>query len=131
MREARFRGLVTRALGQLPDRIFVGVENVAVLVRSAPSSNQRSTVRRASTLLGLYEGVPQIVREDKPIYPDRITLFQWAIEAEAQDTGQSVLAVIHATLVHEIGHHLGLTDRDLRHLERRKWLHPPGDTRRV
>lgn len=119
MQERWFRGLVTRALWQLPERIFVGVENIAVLIRPVPNQSQRTTIRRAQTLLGLYEGVPQIERLDPPLYPDRITLFQRAIEAEARATGERVITIIRATLIHEIGHHLGLTDRELHRLERR------------
>lgn len=120
MRRVAFLGLVTRAFRSLPGEFRPLVVNTVVLVESRPSAEQlRANGIRRGTLLGLYEGVPHTERgELPPLYPDRITLFQAPIEAEARASGQSTLAVIRTTLAHEIGHHFGLGEAEIRALER-------------
>ncbi|MGI6103556.1 MAG: metallopeptidase family protein [Patescibacteria group bacterium] len=122
MRRTSFLGLVTRAYRSLPPEFLAWLQNVAILVEDAPTREQlRENGVRRGTLLGLYEGVPQTEREGGwPLLPDRITLFQDAIEAEALEQGCSVFAVIRTTLAHEIGHHFGLDEAAVRALEARE-----------
>jgi predicted Zn-dependent protease with MMP-like domain len=70
-------------------------------------------------LLGLYQGNPLTERslEWGGGLPDRIVLYQRPIEHWARADGAAVAEVIRETLVHEIGHHLGLDEEDLQRLE--------------
>lgn len=122
MRRTTFRGLVTRAYHSLSPEFRAWLQNVAILVEDVPTREQCCEHRvRRGTLLGLYEGVPQTAREGSwPLLPDRITLFQEAIEAEAREQGCSVLSVIRTTLAHELGHHFGLDEAAVRALEARE-----------
>lgn len=45
--------------------------------------------------------------------PDRITLFRKNIEAVAE-TPSEVRAVVRDTLIHEIGHYFGMSEREIR-----------------
>jgi predicted Zn-dependent protease with MMP-like domain len=48
-----------------------------------------------------------------PVVPDTITLYRKNIEAVAASSEQ-VPSVIRDTLLHEIGHYFGMTEREIR-----------------
>jgi predicted Zn-dependent protease with MMP-like domain len=49
------------------------------------------------------------------VLPDKISLYKRNIEAISSDREQ-IYRQIRKTLLHEIGHHFSLTDRDLRRM---------------
>ena len=55
--------------------------------------------------------------------PDRVTLFQGPIE-RAASSWRDVPQVIYDTLWHELAHHLGMNEKEVRAAERRRgrWL---------
>jgi predicted Zn-dependent protease with MMP-like domain len=64
-------------------------------------------------LLGLYHGTPYGDRgQGDPPMPDRITLFKRPILEEAEDRDH-LIEIIQDTVLHEIGHWLGLEDDEL------------------
>jgi predicted Zn-dependent protease with MMP-like domain len=68
-------------------------------------------------LLGLYEGVPLPRRGIDygvvPVMPDTITLFQNNIESIARSESD-VRRQIRETLIHEIAHHFGMDEDEIR-----------------
>ncbi|MDZ7629018.1 MAG: metallopeptidase family protein [Parvularculaceae bacterium] len=72
-------------------------------------------------LTGLYEGA-DIVRQsidDIAREPNHVHLYRQPILAEWIDEGDIALgALIRHVLVHEIGHHFGLSDDDIHRIER-------------
>jgi len=116
MDDNKFRELVKEALDSLPKEFAEKLNNVSVTVDEFPTPYQlrKSKLPPYSLLLGLYEGVPQTKRG---IYysniPDKITIFKNAILQVCQ-TEEDVRAQVRATVVHEIGHHFGLSEADLR-----------------
>lgn len=66
------------------------------------------------TLFGLYTGIPLTERTSSygMVLPDKITLYQRSIE-EGCRTKEEVQAQIRTTLLHEIGHHFGLSEEEL------------------
>ncbi len=108
-----FERLVADALDGLPDAILRMLDNVAVVVADEPTPHQRSHVRLADNevLLGLYEGIPLTERTSGygAILPDKVTIFQRAIEAQCDSEAELVAEVRH-TVVHELAHHLGISD---------------------
>lgn len=115
MDEEKFRQLVAQALDSLPEEFAKKLNNVEVVVEEFPNVYQirKSKLPPYSLLLGLYEGVPQTKRG---IYysaiPDKITIFKNAIERVSR-TEEDVKNQVRKTVMHEIGHHFGLSDEDM------------------
>ncbi len=71
-------------------------------------------------LTGLYEGADLVSRsiDDVAREPNHVHLYRQAILAEWIDEGDIALdALVLHVLVHEIGHHFGLSDDDMRRIE--------------
>jgi predicted Zn-dependent protease with MMP-like domain len=71
-------------------------------------------------LTGLYEGVDLTRRslDDIPSGPNHVHLYRQPILAEWIDNGETTLGeLIRHVLVHEIGHHFGLSDDDMERIE--------------
>ena len=71
-------------------------------------------------LTGLYEGVPLTERsvEQSGNLPDRVRLFRRPILDEWADGGDTLEHLVAHVLIHEIGHHFGLSDADMHALEK-------------
>ena len=107
---ARFATLVADALDSIPEDIASKMDNVAVVVDDfAPPGR----------LLGLYEGVPLTNRshygEGGMVMPDRVTIFRRSICAMC-NSDQEVVDQVRMTVIHEVGHHFGLSDERLHEL---------------
>jgi len=89
------------------------MENVVVLVTDVPTAQQRG--RFGPGLLGLYEGVPLTDRTAhySGAMPDKITLFRKNLEASCS-APEELEARIRDVVMHEIAHHFGITDAELR-----------------
>ena len=105
---ARFEGMVEAALDSLPERLGRLMSNVAVMVQHEPGP---------PGLLGLYEGIPLTSRTTgyAGVLPDRITIYRLAICAVCQ-TEYDVIDQVRRTVVHEVGHHFGISDARLTEL---------------
>ncbi len=70
-------------------------------------------------LTGLYEGVPLTERsvEQSGTLPDRVRLFRRPILDEWADGDDTLEHLVAHVLIHEIGHHFGLSDEDMHTLE--------------
>ena len=72
------------------------------------------------SLSGLYEGLPLGLKDSGAVaaMPDRIRLFREPILDEWIERGDETLEHLVAhVLVHEVGHHFGLSDADMAALE--------------
>ena len=110
---AAFERCVAEAYAQIPERIRNRFRNVAIVIQDAPTREQLDThdVSSEETLYGYYEGTPLTERggEGEPLLPDRITIFQGPIEEDCMSAAE-VRNEVHATLRHELAHHLGIED---------------------
>jgi predicted Zn-dependent protease with MMP-like domain len=74
-------------------------------------------------LLGLYQGTP--LNERGWSYgnqlPDRISLFQRAIEDDCHGDPDDIVVAIGETLIHELGHYFGMTEEQIMDIEERYW----------
>ena len=114
MRRDKFEELARRAIERLPEEFQARLENVDIMVEDRPTAKQRG--RRGREILGLYEGVPQPERENYNLaLPDRITLFQKPIESMGR-TDEEIEVEIEHTIIHEIAHHFGIDDKQLREM---------------
>ena len=70
-------------------------------------------------LSGIYEGVPLTQRsvEQSGTLPERIRLFRRSILDEWAASDDTLEHLIAHVLVHEVGHHFGLSDDDMHALE--------------
>lgn len=70
-------------------------------------------------LTGVYEGIPigQRSVDTSGTLPDRIRLFRQAILAEWAEEGEPFEHLVRHILIHEVGHHFGLSDDDMHALE--------------
>lgn len=112
---SEFEDLVRAALEGLPDRFLDRMNNVDVVVESAPTQAQlvRNRVGPGSLLLGLYEGVPLTAREHYGlVLPDKITIFQRPLESICS-TPEELVRQVRDTVVHEVAHHFGIGDEKL------------------
>jgi len=115
----RFEELVAEAIDGLPEWVLARLENVVVLAApwATPAQAQAARTGAGKTILGLYEGVP-LTRRGRAYSmrpPDRITLFHLALEQMATSE-QALKRTIQRTIVHEIGHHFGFDEEQIRGL---------------
>ena len=70
-------------------------------------------------LSGLYEGIPLTERsvEQSGTLPERIFLYRRPILDEWADGEETLEHLVAHVLIHEVGHHFGLSDDDIHALE--------------
>jgi len=105
----RFEQLASEALASLPVELAAQIENLAVIVDDQAAGR---------SLFGLYEGIPLTKRGPlsySGVMPDRITLYQTTICRHCMSE-EEVIAQIRKTVVHEVGHHFGISDPRLEEL---------------
>lgn len=117
MTEDAFVAKMEEALAELPDSIRDYLKNVAIMVEDIPdvAALKSETPVLSPSLLGLHRGLPPAldsVENKAPTLPNEILLFRKNIEIAAQDEGD-LIDLIGSTLIHEIGHYLGLDEEDL------------------
>jgi predicted Zn-dependent protease with MMP-like domain len=111
-----FRRLVLQAIASLPPVVAQRLENVEVVVEDRPTRAElaMAEVEPPGTLFGLYTGTPLTERNSSygMVLPDKITLYQRSIEETCRSRDE-VREQIRITLMHEIGHHFGLSEHEL------------------
>jgi predicted Zn-dependent protease with MMP-like domain len=109
-----FELLVENALRSIPWRFRRQMKNVAIVVEREP---------RRPGLLGLYEGRPIASRSvfEGFAMPDKITIFQGPHERLAHTRAQ-LEQMVTDTLWHEIAHHFGMDEAQVRKAERRRGI---------
>ena len=70
-------------------------------------------------LSGLYRGRPVGLKsiDDSATLPDMIFLYRRALLDEWIERGETLEALVAHVMIHEIGHHFGLSDADMHALE--------------
>jgi predicted Zn-dependent protease with MMP-like domain len=113
MDRGAFEALISDAIGGLPEEFRNKLKNVAIIVQDYPSEEllDDAGVPPGDALFGLYEGVPLTERGffDAPLEPDRILIFQRAIE-DACNSPEEIKEELKITLAHEIAHFFGMDD---------------------
>jgi predicted Zn-dependent protease with MMP-like domain len=116
MRRAAFERLVAQALDSLPPRFAERLRNVAVMVEARPSREVAAEL--GGDILGLYQGASEM--EQSPMapyeFPEIVVIYQQNIEAVCR-TDAEIVEEVRKTVVHEIGHHFGLSDAEMEEWE--------------
>ena len=117
MNRKDFETAVAEALDNLPPEFADLMSNVLVQVIEKPDAETLASVDldpRHDTLFGLYTGVPLDERGGwyGNVLPDVIVLYRKPLLA-ACSTRSALVHEIQLTLLHEIGHHFGLSDDEM------------------
>jgi predicted Zn-dependent protease with MMP-like domain len=114
--KTRFGELVERALREVPAPIAQHLEEVAVEIhdRATPSQRRGAGLNGNELLLGLYVGHPTTERSvfHDGYLPDRIYIFQRDVEL-VSSSEEELVQQVRTTVLHEIGHHFGMSEEDL------------------
>jgi predicted Zn-dependent protease with MMP-like domain len=116
MSDEEFEKLVAEALDSLPQEFAEKLDNVSVTFADNPSEYQlrKMKLHQGVLLFGLYEGVPATRRGNYAgALPDKITIFKNSI-LHISHTPEEIKSQVRATVIHEIGHHFGLSDAELK-----------------
>jgi len=118
MEQAQFEQLIREAIDVVPERLQQKMNNLAFVVEEFARPG-RGRITRQHILLGLYEGVPLTRRGENysGVLPDKITIFQQPIEELSGHDNEKIRAMVYDVVWHEIAHHFGFTERDVRQWE--------------
>ena len=112
---AQFEGYVEEALGSVPARFRKYLENVVVVVEEEPedADYDETDTPDDEELFGIFRGVPFFERDAAVAnLPAQIAIFRGPILRSTATRGEAVNE-IRDTVVHEIGHMLGLDDEEM------------------
>jgi len=109
VQRARFERLVAQALDNLPPQFAQRLTNIAVIVEPRPSREVAKDL--GADILGLYQGASEMEQSPMAPYelPEVIVVYQENIEAVCR-TDEEIIEEIRKTVIHEVGHHFGLSD---------------------
>ncbi|MCH8201175.1 MAG: metallopeptidase family protein [Chloroflexi bacterium] len=119
MTRSEFQNVVSQALEELPEEFQQAIENLDVQVRWAPTAAERRQhrLRPGTDLFGAYLGVPLTKRTHgySMVAPDLIVIYQRSHERVGRTT-KAMVAQARKTLLHEIGHYMGIDEDRLHEL---------------
>lgn len=119
---AEMEELARRALDRLPADFRRHLGDIVFQVQDFADEETLAGVglQEPYELTGVYEGLPLTEKsvEHAGQLPDRVRLFRLPILLEWCERGDETLEhLIAHVLIHEIGHHFGLSDGDMHALE--------------
>jgi predicted Zn-dependent protease with MMP-like domain len=113
--------LARRALDALPKPFSDSIGDIVLLVEEFADEATLDSlgIDDPFTLSGLYEGIPLTERsvEQSGTLPERVRLFRRPILDEWAAGHDTLEHLVAHVLIHEIGHHFGLSDADMHALE--------------
>lgn len=116
-----FDALAAQAYALIPEELTRHIQGIAFMIQDFPDEDVVRDMGLESPfeLLGLYQGVSLAEKSlgDAPEDLDRIFLYRRPILDYWCETGEDLAHVVRHVLIHEIGHHFGLSDADMEALE--------------
>jgi predicted Zn-dependent protease with MMP-like domain len=113
--------IATDAFRQLPDTFRALCEDVIIRVEDFPTADVVAEMKLESEfdILGLFQGVGLPFRsENAPMQmPNMVWLYRRPILDYWAEHDEALGTIITHVLVHEIGHHFGLSDDDMEAIE--------------
>lgn len=118
---AEIDAMAQAAVERLPDRFRRWLEPVLLRVEDFPDADVVAEMGLDTEfdILGLYQGRHLGTKGDAPTgaLPDIIFLYRRPLLEEWCETGESLEELVTHVLVHEVGHHFGLSDADMARIE--------------
>lgn len=118
---AAFERLAVAALSRLPDPFAEHIRDVVIRIEEFADAETLRAMEIESEwdLTGLYHGHPMTEQSvwHSGDMPPQVTLYRQPLLAEWCETGVTLQALVTHVVVHEIGHHFGLSDADMHALE--------------
>jgi predicted Zn-dependent protease with MMP-like domain len=117
----KFGEIVRGVLDGLPEEIARHLHNVVVDVEEEPDEQtlrqmdfSEEEIAEGASLYGLFVPMPVAFPEDGDFldHPHRILIYKRPLEEDFPDPRQLRIE-IRKTVIHELAHHFGWTDRDL------------------
>jgi len=122
MDHKEFEKIVKEGIKAIPKRFLEKLDNIDIVIEDEPNSWQlrKLKTRKGFLIFGLYEGVPKTKRGSYGmVLPDKITIFKKPIEKIAQ-TEKEIREIVKNTIWHEIAHHFGFSEEEVRRAESKK-----------
>jgi predicted Zn-dependent protease with MMP-like domain len=114
-----FMAIVEQAIDSLPEAIKRHLDNVVIDVEEAPTDDflreagfTDDEIDAGESLYGYFMPLEGITAADMLENPNRILIFKFPLEEDFPDPHELRIE-IRKTVVHEIAHHFGWSDRDL------------------
>ena len=109
--------IVEESVKGLPEEFSSKLDNVGFIVEAWPTRDEFASIKAHSSntlLFGLYHGVPKTKRlSSYSSLPDKIIIYAGPILMISRDL-EDARQRIKKTVLHEIGHHFGMNDKQLR-----------------
>ena len=113
--------LAQAAVESLPELFRRHLGTVLLRVEDFPDEEVMDAMGLDSPydILGLYQGRHVGLKGDVPsgALPDMIFLYRRPLLEEWAESGDSLEALVRHVLIHEVGHHFGLSDADMEAIE--------------
>ena len=118
---AEFEAIADAAYRRLPERFRALTGELLIRIEDFPTDEVLDSMGIDSPfdLLGLYSGVDLARKSvmDVSALPDMVFLYRRPILDYWAEHEETLGAIVTHVLVHEIGHHFGLSDADMEHIE--------------
>lgn len=118
---AEMEAMALEVFGGLPEDFRKLCDGVIIRVDDFPSDEVLDEMDAASEfdLLGLFQGtgLPFRSNDDIPRLPNMIWLYRRPILDYWAEHDETLGHIVRHVLIHEIGHHFGLSDQDMEAIE--------------
>lgn len=121
--DPEFDGILEEVMESLPGEVRELLDEVAIIVEDEPSPEILREMgidpgEIDPDLCGLHSGTPLSERSvaESQTMPDCIHIFRGPIRRLAGKSRRALAREIRITLLHEIGHHFGMTEEDMERL---------------
>ena len=116
--------LSQKTINSLPEKFKKATSSLIIKVENFADQETLKSLKIIDKydLLGLYRGTPLPAKRSSPSIPlpDIVFLYRCPLIRYSRDNHETIEALVHHVIIHEIGHHFGFNDYDLSWIENEK-----------